>query len=77
MFSSSIDAQTTRGTYTTTAEVPLRAEPSTNHPVVTTLPKGIKINVVSAEGDWLRVESKKGGKPGYLKKKIRGALDGK
>ena len=29
----------------------------------------MKINVVRAEGDWLRVESKKGGKPGYLEKK--------
>jgi hypothetical protein len=35
----------------------------------------LKVNVVRAEGDWLRVESKKGGKPGYLEK-ISRAVDG-
>jgi uncharacterized protein YraI len=67
IFSSAvIDAQTTPGTYTTTADAPLRAGPGTNHPVVTTLPKGIKINVVGKEGHWLKVESKHGDKPGYI-----------
>jgi uncharacterized protein YraI len=65
-FSVIIDAQTRRGTYTTTADVPLRAGPGTNHPVITTLPKGIKINVVGKEGYWLKVESKHGDKPGYI-----------
>jgi hypothetical protein len=36
---------------------------------VTKIPSGIVVNVIRAEGDWLRVESKKGGKPGYLEKK--------
>jgi uncharacterized protein YraI len=67
IFSSSIiDAQTKRGTYTTTADAILRAGPGTNHPVITTLPKGIKINVVGKEGYWLKVESKHGDKPGYI-----------
>jgi uncharacterized protein YraI len=70
LFSSIIDAQTKRGTYTTTADVLLRAGPGTNHPVITTLPKGIKINVVGKEGDWLRVESKHGGKPGYIEERF-------
>jgi uncharacterized protein YraI len=70
-FSSAIiEAQTTRGTYTTTADVPLRAGPGTNHPVITTLPKDIKINVVAKEGYWLKVESKHGGKPGYIDEKF-------
>ena len=34
--------------------------------VVTTLPKGININVVGREGYWLKVESKHGGQPGYV-----------
>jgi uncharacterized protein YraI len=63
-------AQSTRGTYTTTADVPLRAGPGTNHPVITTLPKGIKINVVAKEGYWLKVESKHGDKPGYIDEKF-------
>jgi uncharacterized protein YraI len=63
-------AQSTRGTYTTTADVALRAGPGTNHPVITTLPKGIKINVVAKEGYWLKVESKHGDKPGYIDEKF-------
>jgi uncharacterized protein YraI len=59
-------AQTTRGTYETTQDVPLRAGPGTNHPVITTLPKGIKINVIAKEGYWLKIESKHGDKPGYI-----------
>jgi uncharacterized protein YraI len=71
IFSSAItDAQTPRGTYTTTADVLLRAGPGTNHPVITTLPKGIKINVVGKEGYWLKVESKHGGKPGYIEERF-------
>jgi uncharacterized protein YraI len=65
-FSAAVYAQTTRGTYETTADVPLRAGPGSNHPVITTLPKGIKIDVVAKEGYWLKVESKHGGKPGYI-----------
>ena len=59
-------AQTTKGEYTTTADVPLRSGPGNFHEVVTTLPKGININVVGKEGFWLKVESKHGGKPGYI-----------
>jgi uncharacterized protein YraI len=69
-FSDAVHAQSTRGTYTTTADVPLRAGPGTNHPVITTLPKDIKINVVAKEGYWLKVESKHGGKSGYIDEKF-------
>jgi len=62
----SVYAQTTRGTYTITADVPLRSGPGSNYEALTTLPKGIKINVVGKEGYWLKVESKHGGKPGYI-----------
>jgi uncharacterized protein YraI len=65
-FAAVADAQTVRGTYTVTEDVPLRAGPGTNHPIITTLPKGIKIQVVGREGYWLRVESKHGAKPGYI-----------
>lgn len=59
-------AQATKGSYTTTADVPLRSGPGSNHDVITTLPKGIQINVVGKQGYWLKVESKHGGKPGYI-----------
>ena len=60
------NAQQIKGTYETTAEVPLREGPGNFHKVVTTLPKGIQINVVGKEGYWLKVESKHGGKPGFI-----------
>jgi len=61
-----LSAQQIKGTYETTADVPLREGPGNFHKVVTTLPKGIQINVVGKEGYWLKVESKHGGKPGYI-----------
>jgi len=66
LFTASLYAQATKGSYTTTADVPLRSGPGSNHEVITTLPKGIQINVVGKEGYWLKVESKRGGKPGYI-----------
>ncbi len=58
--------QEIRGRYTTTADVSLRSGPGMNYPVIATLPKGIAINVVGREGYWLKVESRHGGKPGYV-----------
>ena len=59
-------AQTAKGAYTTTADVPLRSGPGNFHEVITTLPQGININVVGKEGFWLKVESKHGAEPGYI-----------
>jgi D-alanyl-D-alanine carboxypeptidase len=59
-------AQAAKGTYITTADVPLRSGPGSNYQAITTLPKGIQIDVVGKEGYWLKVESKHGGKPGYI-----------
>ncbi|MEO6165823.1 MAG: SH3 domain-containing protein [Candidatus Binatia bacterium] len=61
-----VQAQQIKGSYETTAEVPLREGPGNFHKVITTLPKGIQIHVVGKEGFWLKVESKHGGKPGYI-----------
>ena len=58
--------QSVDGRYTTTADVPLRSGPGMNYAVITTLPKGIAVNVVGHEGYWLKVESKHGGNPGYI-----------
>lgn len=59
-------AQTIQGTYVTTANVKLRKGPGTTYEVVTTIPKDVNVNVVGKEGAWLRIESKHGGKPGYI-----------
>ncbi len=64
--SAALLAATVSGTYVTTADVPLRSGPGMNYATVTTLPKGIKINVVGRQGYWLKVESKHGGTPGYI-----------
>src|SRR5690242_6079524 len=58
--------QPVHGRYTTTADVSLRSGPGMNYSVITTLPKGIAVNVIGREGYWLKVESKHGGKPGYI-----------
>ena len=69
LLAGALHAQVT-GSYTTTANVPLRSGPGSNHPAITTLPKGIKITVVGKEGHWLKVESKHGSKPGYIDEKF-------
>jgi uncharacterized protein YraI len=58
------------GVYRTLVDVDLRQGPGASYPIVARLPSGIKVHVVRGEGDWLRVESKHGGKPGYLEKKF-------
>lgn len=66
LYESQALAQAARGSYTTTADVALRSGPGMKYPVVTTLPKGLAINVVGREGYWLKIESKHGGQPGYV-----------
>ena len=61
-----VQAQQTKSSYETTGDVPLREGPGNFHKIITTLPKGIQITVVGKEGYWLKVESKHGGKPGYI-----------
>ena len=59
-------AQQVAGIYLTTADVNVRKGPGTNYPVVTTIPRSIRVNVVAREGQWLRIESKHGNQPGYI-----------
>jgi N-acetylmuramoyl-L-alanine amidase len=52
--------------YQTIADTPLRSGPGLQYPVVTDLTKGTRIEVVENDQGWLRIESKKGNKPGYV-----------
>jgi uncharacterized protein YgiM (DUF1202 family) len=52
--------------YQTIADTPLRSGPGLQYPVVTELTKGTRIVVVENDSGWLRIESKKGNKPGYV-----------
>ncbi|HEU4340849.1 MAG TPA: SH3 domain-containing protein [Candidatus Binatia bacterium] len=57
------------GPYRTKTEVELRDGPGLNYKVLTRLPANIKIHVVRSEGEWLRIESKQGNRPGYVDKR--------
>lgn len=70
-----LHAQSTKGSFITTADVQVRKGPGTNHAVVATIPKGIKINVVGREGYWLKIESKQGNQPGYIDEQYAQPLD--
>ena len=56
------------GAYRTLRETDLRESPSVSSRLITKLPANIKINVVRSEGNWLRVESKHGDRPGYVER---------
>jgi uncharacterized protein YgiM (DUF1202 family) len=57
------------GSYRTLRETDLREGPGLKYRIAAKLPADIKINVMRAEGDWFRVESKRGNKPGYVEKR--------
>lgn len=59
----------TPGVYMTLADTYIRKGPGLHYEVITKIPKGIKVHVVAAENDWLRVESKHGNPPGYVEKR--------
>ncbi|HWP57497.1 MAG TPA: SH3 domain-containing protein [Candidatus Acidoferrales bacterium] len=54
------------GTYVTTAEVNVRSGPGTQYSIVSRIPKDTRVEVVDAEGDWLKVQSKHGKPSGYV-----------
>jgi N-acetylmuramoyl-L-alanine amidase len=62
-------ATSVAGPYRTIRETDLREGPGLQHRIAAKLPADVKVNVLRAEGDWLRVESKRGNKPGYVQKR--------
>ena len=54
------------GPYETLVGTQVRSGPGLHFPVVADIGKGTKINVVGEENGWLKVESKRGNKPGYV-----------
>jgi len=57
---------TAAGKYETLADTHVRTGPGLHYSVITKIQKGTKVNVVEEENGWLRVESKRGNKPGYV-----------
>jgi uncharacterized protein YgiM (DUF1202 family) len=57
---------TVEGRYEAIADTQVRSGPGLHYPVVASISKGTKLNVVDEEKGWLKVESKRGNKPGYV-----------
>lgn len=68
-------ARTVEGMYEAVTNTRVRSGPGLHHPVVAELKKGTKLNVVSEENGWLRVESKRGNPPGYVEAGLARRLD--
>ena len=54
------------GKYETIADTQVRSGPGLHYPVVADVPRGTTLNVVEEEKGWLKIESKRGNKPGYV-----------
>jgi uncharacterized protein YgiM (DUF1202 family) len=54
------------GKYEAITDTQVRSGPGLHYPVVANISKGTKLNVVEEEKGWLKVESKRGNKPGYV-----------
>lgn len=57
------------GAYVATADTLVREGPGLHYKSVAKITKGMKVHIVDAEGDWLKVQSKHGNPPGYIEKK--------
>jgi uncharacterized protein YgiM (DUF1202 family) len=58
------------GTYESLVDTRVRSGPGLHYPVVAEIKRGTKINVVEEEKGWLKVESKRGNKPGYVEASV-------
>jgi uncharacterized protein YgiM (DUF1202 family) len=58
------------GKYESLVDTRVYSGPGLHYPVVAEIKKGTKINVVDEEKGWLKVESRRGNKPGYIEASI-------
>jgi uncharacterized protein YgiM (DUF1202 family) len=58
------------GKYESLADTRVYSGPGLHYPVVAEIKKGTKINVVDEDKGWLKVESRRGNKPGYVEASI-------
>lgn len=54
------------GRYQAVTDTEVRGGPGLHYPVIAKIGKGTKLNVVEEDKGWLKVESKRGNKPGYV-----------
>jgi hypothetical protein len=60
------EVQAPLGMYRTIIATPLRRTPQADAKIVTELRSGIRVKVIGAEGNYLRVWSRQGRAPGYV-----------
>jgi uncharacterized protein YgiM (DUF1202 family) len=63
-------APAVEGKYESLVNTRVRSGPGLHYPVVAEIKKGTKINVVAEEKGWLKVESKRGNKTGYVEASV-------
>jgi len=54
------------GKYEAVADTQVRSGPGLHYPTLADIAQGTKLNVVEEEKGWLKVESRRGNKPGYV-----------
>lgn len=60
------EARRVEGRYEAMADTQVRSGPGLHYPTVADIAKGTKLTVVAEEKGWLKVESKRGNKPGFV-----------
>jgi len=65
------------GKYEAMADTQVRSGPGLHYPSLADIAKGTKLNVVDEEKGWLKVESKRGNKPGYVEASLAKPSDEK
>lgn len=60
------EARRVEGRYEAMTNTQVRSGPGLHYPTIADIAKGTKLTVVEEEKGWLKVESKRGNKPGYV-----------
>jgi uncharacterized protein YgiM (DUF1202 family) len=60
------EARRVEGKYEAMTNTQVRSGPGLHYPTIADIAKGTKLTVVEEEKGWLKVESKRGNKPGYV-----------
>jgi uncharacterized protein YgiM (DUF1202 family) len=60
------DKPAVEGKYQTIAVTQVHSGPGLHYPLVSEISRGTIVNVVNEENGWLKIESKRGNKPGYV-----------
>jgi len=64
------------GKYESLVDTRVHSGPGLHYPVLAEIKKGTKINVVDEENGWLKVESRRGNKSGYVEAKVAKPVGG-